>query len=102
MVRSELIFKMAADYPEIERCTVEQFVDEFFNQIIDHLTAGGRIELRGFGIFEPRARAGRIGRNPRYGTPVEIPGKNMPFFKPGLALKLSVRASTVISPIIRS
>jgi DNA-binding protein HU-beta len=52
------------------------------------LTAGDRIELRGFGVFTVRPRKTGIGRNPRTGAEVSIaPGKAVRF-KPGKELHL--------------
>ena len=57
-----------------------------FEGLKEALTAGERIELRGFGVFSVRARKTGIGRNPRTGTEVSItPGKAVRF-KPGKEL----------------
>jgi len=41
----------------------------------------------GFGTFEVRDRAARIGRNPKTGDEIKIPATKVPAFKPGKALK---------------
>jgi len=46
------------------------FVQTVLDQITDELSAGNRIELRGFGVFEPKVRTGRKARNPRTGDTV--------------------------------
>ena len=43
-------------------------MDTVFEGLKQALTAGERIELRGFGVFSVRARKTGIGRNPRTGT----------------------------------
>ena len=64
----------------------EAAVDTVFEGLKQALTAGERIELRGFGVFSVRARKTGIGRNPRTGTEVNIaPGKAVRF-KPGKEL----------------
>lgn len=68
----------------------EKVLNTIFDEIIDHMATGGRVELRGFGVFEGRKRDARLGRNPRDGSPVEVPGKIQPFFKAGKTLRLSI------------
>jgi len=41
-----------------------------------------RVELRGFGAFFVKDRAGRIGRNPRSAVKVEVPERSVPVFRP--------------------
>src|SRR3546814_3006035 len=65
MIRSELIQKLAEENPELTLQEVEKIVDLFFQEIVDRLAAGGRVELRGFGAFTTRSRDARTGRNPR-------------------------------------
>ena len=53
------------------------------NAILDTITIarGGRVELRGFGVFGVRTRDARTGRNPRDGTEVPVSEKVVPTFK---------------------
>jgi integration host factor subunit beta len=83
MIRSELVKKLEAENTELKTEEVERIVDLFFNQIIQRLADGGRIELRGFGAFSTRDRNPRKGRNPRTGDSVDVPSKRVPYFKPG-------------------
>ncbi|MEE9433180.1 MAG: integration host factor subunit beta [Sphingorhabdus sp.] len=83
MIRSELVKKLENENPELRTDEVERIVDLFFNQIIQRLADGGRIELRGFGAFSTRQRKPRLGRNPRTGESVQVPAKRVPYFKPG-------------------
>lgn len=83
MIRSELLKKLENENPDLKAEEVEKIVDTFFNQIIDRLASGGRVELRGFGAFSTRERAPRKGRNPRTGESVDVPAKRAPYFKPG-------------------
>jgi DNA-binding protein HU-beta len=70
----------------LPRTKAEAAVDTVFEGLKKALTAGERIELRGFGVFSVRARKTGIGRNPRTGTEVSIaPGKAVRF-KPGKEL----------------
>lgn len=65
----------------------EVVVNTVVDSIIDALQKGDKIELRGFGSFRLRVRRPRQGRNPKTGTKVEVPGKAVPYFKPGKELR---------------
>ncbi len=87
MIRSELIKLLESENPDLKTDEVDRVVDLFFNQIIQRLADGGRVELRGFGAFSTRERNPRKGRNPRTGEPVSVPSKRAPYFKPGKEMR---------------
>jgi len=87
MIRSELLASLARDNPELRAEDVELALDTFFDEIAARLAAGGRVELRGFGAFSTRERESRQGRNPRTGESVAVPGKKVPYFKPGKEMR---------------
>ncbi|MGL4209049.1 MAG: HU family DNA-binding protein [Candidatus Adiutrix sp.] len=68
----------------------EQVVNIFFDTIIDGLVTEGRAELRGLGSFKVKQYGGYVGRNPKSGTPINVPPKKLPFFKVGRELKAMV------------
>lgn len=72
MTRTELIEKLAADYPGLTKKDLKRVVEAIFEAIMAGLENGDRVELRGFGSFEIRAWEGRIGRNPRTGVVVHV------------------------------
>ena len=65
-------------------------VDSIFDNIASAVAAGDKVNIGGFGIFEPKTRAARIGRNPHTKEPVEIPATTVPVFKAGKAFKEKV------------
>lgn len=87
MIRSELLQALARDNPGLRADEVEKVVDTFFEEIEQRLAQGGRVELRGFGAFSTRQRDPRQGRNPRTGASVAVPGKKVPYFKPGKEMR---------------
>jgi integration host factor subunit beta len=87
MIRSELIQKIADDNPHLTQRHVERIVNTVFEEIIDALAKGDRVELRGFGAFSVKSRDARVGRNPRTGEAVQVDDKKVPFFKTGKALR---------------
>ena len=72
MTRTELIEKLAADYPGLTKKDLKRVVEAIFEAIMAGLENGDRVELRGLGSFEIRAWEGRIGRNPRTGVVVHV------------------------------
>lgn len=87
MTKSELIDKLARKHPHLEFRDVEMAVKELLEHMSDSLAHGRRIEIRGFGSFSLRYRPPRMGRNPKTGEPVALPGKHSPHFKPGKQLR---------------
>lgn len=68
----------------------EKAINALFETITDSLEAGEKVQLVGFGVFDVKERAARIGRNPKTKEEIEIPASRVPFFKAGKALKDSV------------
>ena len=87
MIRSELVQTLARDNPDLSTKEIEKIVGIFFDQIVERLAEGGRVELRGFGAFSTRARDARTGRNPRTGQTVDVDAKRVPYFKPGKEMR---------------
>ena len=87
MIKSELIQKIAATNQHLYHRDIERIVNVIFDEIVDALARGDRVELRGFGAFTVKHRAARLGRNPRTGTSVPVAEKFVPFFKTGKELR---------------
>ncbi len=87
MIRSELIQKIAGDNPHLFQRDVERIVNTIFEEVIEAMARGDRVELRGFGAFSVKKRNARIGRNPRTGASVKVEEKHVPFFKTGKLLR---------------
>ena len=83
MTKSDLVKRLAAANPHLRTRDVERVVATVFDRIGATLARGDRVELRGFGAFSVRARAERVGRNPRTGAEVAVPDKTVPHFKAG-------------------
>jgi integration host factor subunit beta len=86
VTRSGLIKRLAAANPHLYARDIERIVDVVFERLGSALARGERVELRGFGAFSTRSRRARVGRNPRSGNEVAVPGKVVPHFKPGKEL----------------
>jgi nucleoid DNA-binding protein len=66
---------------------VKTVLGQFFGGVITELVQGNRIELRDFGVFEPKATPSRTARNPRTSEKIQVPAKRRVVFKPGRLLK---------------
>jgi integration host factor subunit beta len=87
MTKSELIEAMARRQIHLAHHDVELGVKEILEYVSQSLASGERIEIRGFGSFSLHFRPPRVGRNPKTGDSVALPGKYVPYFKPGKELR---------------
>ena len=86
MIKQDLIQRVV-DRTGLPRARAEQAVEQILKGLKQALTAGERIELRGFGVFSVKPRKTGIGRNPRTGTEVDIEPGRAVRFKPGKELQ---------------
>jgi len=89
MNKQELIAQIA-EKAEISKSQAAAALDAALESIIGAVADGDKVQLIGFGSFEPKKREARTGRNPRTKEPVEIPASVVPVFKPGKAFKEQV------------
>jgi integration host factor subunit beta len=82
VIKSQLTVNVAGQFFHLPHRVVEKAVDVVLDEIATAMARKDRVELRGFGAFSVKRRAGRIGRNPRSGVKVEVPQKNVPAFRP--------------------
>lgn len=87
MTKSELIERIAQKQTQLAYRDVELAVKTVLEHMGERLANGERIEIRGFGSFSLHYRLGRVGRNPKTGSPVSLPAKHVPHFKPGKGLR---------------
>ena len=89
MNKGELI-ESVAGAAGLSRADATKAVDAVLDAVQSTLSGGGAVSLVGFGTFSVKARAARMGRNPRTGEPIQIKASNVPGFKAGKALKEAV------------
>jgi integration host factor subunit beta len=87
MTKSELIEALARKQAHRKADDVDLAVKTLLEQMSNALASGERIEIRGFGSFSLHFRPPRMGRNPKTGDSVALPGKYVPHFKPGKELR---------------
>lgn len=65
-----------------------KMVDSIFSTMRESLSAGHRIEIRGFGVFQVKeTRPKPAARNPRTGQVIYVPARRKTHFKPGKLLR---------------
>lgn len=89
MNKTELI-AATAEKANLSKKDTEAAVNAVLEVITAALKKGDKVQLVGFGSFETRARAARVGRNPKTKETIKIPASKVPAFKAGKALKDSI------------
>ena len=90
MNKMELVAAVAAK-ANLSKKDAEAAVSATIDAVKDALKAGDKVALVGFGTFEVRERAARMGKNPQTGAAIEIAASKVPAFKAGKALKDAVK-----------
>ena len=75
---------------EVSKKEAEAVITAALDAITAALKEGDKVQLVGFGSFEVKKRAARVGRNPKTKETIEIPASVVPVFKAGKALKDAV------------
>jgi len=89
MNKAQLVDAIAAE-ARITKADALRALDGFINTTTRALKKGERVALVGFGTFITAKRAGRTGRNPKTGKPIQIKAKRVAKFRAGLKLAKAV------------
>jgi integration host factor subunit beta len=98
MTKSELIGRLAERNPRLVARDADEAVNTMLDAMTEALSAGQRIEIRGFGSFALNYRPPRVGRNPKSGDRVQVPAKHVPHFKAGKELRERVDGHEGMDP----
>lgn len=90
MTKQDLVIRVAEQTGSTQ-LEVGEVIQRTLDAIVAALVSPGRIELRGFGVFQVRKRAARLGRNPRTGEQIQVPEKLVVSFVPGKEVEDRVR-----------
>ena len=86
MTKSELV-EALSEAEDLTRTKAAEVVNLFFGDMVNALTGGDRVEIRGLGSFKVKRYDGYSGRNPKTGKEIKVKAKKLPFFKCGKELK---------------
>lgn len=89
MNKTELIAAVAAK-AELSKKDSEAAVNAAFDAITEALAKDDKVQIVGFGSFEVKKRAARLGRNPKTKETIKIAASKVPAFKAGKAFKDAV------------
>ena len=90
MNKTELISSVA-ETAGVSKKDTEQVLNAFLSTVQETLKQNDKVQIPGFGSFEVRERAARMGRNPHTGETIKIAAAKVPAFKPGKGLKDAVQ-----------
>ena len=89
MTKAELI-AVVSEKTQFTKKDSDAAVTAVINAITEALENGEKVSLVGFGTFEVKERAERMGHNPQTGEPMPIAASKAPVFKAAKALKDAV------------
>ena len=89
MNRQELIEALATKTGNT-KADADRSIAALLEIVTATLKKGDSVALVGFGTFEVRKRAARLGRNPKTGAELKIKASKVPAFKAGATLKAAV------------
>lgn len=90
MNKAELIDAIA-DSAGLTKADAGRALEGMVEAVVSSLKKGETVNLVGFGAFFVKQRAGRRGRNPKTGEPIQISPAKVPVFKSGKLLKDAVK-----------
>ena len=93
MNKTDLIASVA-EKSALSKKDAEKAVNAFTEAVTEALKKGNKVQLVGFGVFEVKTRASRIGRNPRTGDQVPVPERRVVTFRPGKKMKELIADTT--------
>ena len=74
----------------LSKSKILNIANSILNTIETTLKKGSSVQLVGFGTWNVRRRAARMGRNPQTGAKIKIPARKVPVFSAGQKLKDAV------------
>lgn len=86
MNKADLISSIS-EKTKLPKKDAELALKALVESIEEALEKGEKVQLVGFGTFETRARAERMGRNPKTKEPMQIKASTVPVFKAGKEFK---------------
>ena len=89
MNKADLVDAIAAE-AKLTKADALRALDGFIHATTKSLKKGERVVIVGFGTFVKHKRAGRTGRNPQTGKPIQIKPKRVANFRIGVELAKAV------------
>jgi DNA-binding protein HU-beta len=93
ITKSDLVDKVAESI-DLTKVQISKLVNTVFDTVAEIVAQGDKVSIAGFGIFEPKFRKARKGRNPQTGEEINIEASVTPVFKAGEHFKDKVKLKT--------
>ena len=90
--KSDLI-QLLANEAQIPKNRASDYVNIVTNTIAEALQLGKKVTISDFGTFQVSQRRSFDGRNPKTGSPIRVPGRNITVFRAGKKLKTALNNS---------
>lgn len=88
---AELADRMGGDHQ-----LATEALENTLDIIVRTVASGESITIMGFGIFEKKARAARVARNPHTGESIPVPPTYSPVFRPGQYFKSVIQGTQTL------
>ena len=89
MNKEELVQEIAKK-AKVSQKDAAEVINCFMSTVQTTVSKGKKVTLVGFGTWEARKRAARMGRNPQTGKAIKIAAKTVPVFSAGKRFKDTV------------
>ena len=102
MNKSELVARLTQRLGG-DRAMATAAVNGVLEEIQGSVASGERVSLTGFGTFDRRERAARMGRNPQTGAAIQLAASVSPVFRPGTGFRSLLSqngGSPTVEPVV--
>jgi len=89
-VNKAVVIDKVTEATGLKKKDVTAVVEGVFRTIMAGLKKHQKVQIVGFGTFEPRRRKARTGRDPRTQEPIPVPATWSMVFRPGKHLRSSL------------
>ena len=104
MNKSELVARLTERLGG-DRAMATAAVNGVLEEIQGSVASGERVSLTGFGTFDRRERAARMGRNPQTGATIQLAASVSPVFRPGTGFRSLLSqngGSPTVEPVVEA
>lgn len=91
VINKKALAEVVAAKTGMTKKAATETVELIFDEITASLSNGDKVDISGFGKFEVKERAERVGINPATKEKITVPASNVPSFKAAKALKEAVK-----------
>ena len=92
MNKAELIVELA-EKAGLKKQNANKALEAYMERVTEKMSQNEELSSVGFGTLLPRPQNSRLARNPKTGTPVQIPARTTVKFKPGKFLLEAMNGS---------